>query len=760
MKMRTVIPRLALAAVPLVLAGIIAAREVGLTTPGSPQRRALRNFMGSLLGAGAPAAYAQNQAPAMAPLTIYADGLAPGWEDWSWAKRRLDDESGPARGKRALAMVPEGFRGIFLHHAPFNAAGYHALEFLFRGEAPIEVALADRDDKYSGAVPLARYLRSDPSLPPGWKAARIPLADLGLARLGGFISGVVFQAMEARPYPEVFFDEIRLVAGSAPAQPSSDRSVPEVEIAVSIDPGADRRPISPLIYGMSLASATHLHELRLGSNRWGGNAKTRYNWELGNASSAARDWRWANKISDPEAGHGVSSAVNRFHQLNTATGAVSLVTVPTIGWVAKDHDNNSYSINVPEDGGPPLPGTDGAIPGYDPTENRRRTSIPSFARKPGPFANPPDLTDGKVYQDEWIAYLVGKFGPAEKGGIRLYAMDNEPDLWSSTHTDIRPARLGYDDLLSIFLEYAAAVKAVDPTAQITGPVSWGWTGYEYSPLDQGDDNYRTHADRKRHGNLPFLRWFLQSVRAHDQRTGKRTLDVLDVHFYPQGRGLYPGENTISDPDRERRLRSTRGLWDASYVDESWIREPVRLLPRLREHIEAAYPGTRIGITEWNFGAERDISGGLATAEALGIFGREGVYIANYWTYPPPGSPAYLAFKLLRNPDGTGKGFGETSCRAASTAPDRVSVYAASEERSGAITLLLINKQAGTAARVPITVRGTEGRRFRGQATRLAAAQPDRLQPVTLPDVLNGTVAVTLPPFSATLVRLTPEGTAR
>ncbi len=64
-------------------------------------------------------------------------------------------------------------------------------------------------------------------------------------------------------------------------------------------------------------------------------------------------------------------------------------------------------------------------------------------------------------------------------------MDNEPDLWDSTHTDVHPARMGDDDLLRTFLDYAAAVKAVDPDAQVTGPVSWGWTGYEYSPLDRG-----------------------------------------------------------------------------------------------------------------------------------------------------------------------------------------------------------------------------------------------------------------------------------
>ena len=101
-------------------------------------------------------------------------------------------------------------------------------------------------------------------------------------------------------------------------------------------------------------------------------------------------------------------------------------------------------------------------------------------------------------------------------------------------------------LLRNFLDYATAVKAVDPSAMITGPVSWGWTGYNDSPLDRGSDLYHTHADRTRHGGEPFLLWFLKGVRAHDARTGQRSLDVLDVHFYPQWGSGFSGATAQSD----------------------------------------------------------------------------------------------------------------------------------------------------------------------------------------------------------------------
>ncbi|MES2464733.1 MAG: glycoside hydrolase family 44 protein [Armatimonadota bacterium] len=524
-----------------------------------------------------------------------------------------------------------------------------------------------------------------------------------------------------------------------------------VRVPVAIAPDQDRHSISPLIYGMAFAPLDYVRDLRLGLNRWGGNDKTRYNWVHGNAVNAARDWRFANRVAvgDPEIKNAPSAAADWFVRENKKGKAETLLTVPTIGWVARDTDNTNVSRNVPTGGGPSM-GANGAIAGYDPTENRTRTSVPSFARR----ASGTPAISGAVYQDEWIAHLKNQFGAANKGGVRLYAMDNEPDLWDGTHTDIHPAQMGYDDLLAQFLEYARAVKSVDSSAQVTGPVSWGWTGYHYSPLDRGNDNYRTHADRKRHGGEPLLLWFLKQVRASDTTAKSRSLDVLDVHYYPQEAGLYGG--AINDAStRERRVRATRSLWDPSYTDESWIAEPISLLPLLRRWIAEGYPGTRVGITEWNFGGESDISGGLAVAETLGIYGREDVYLANYWAFPPKNSPAYLAFKLYRNSDGNRRGFGDISCRASSENPELVSSYAATDSATGALTLMLINKMPQTTALVPLTYSGKPINSNGIAAWRLDEAAKNALRVCRPGELLSEkeTGQLTLPPYSVTLVRL-------
>ncbi|MBV9852389.1 MAG: glycoside hydrolase family 44 protein [Armatimonadetes bacterium] len=663
-----------------------------------------------------------------APLLIYAGQLGDGWQDWSWASHTLGNH-GP------ITMTPEGFKGVFLHHDTLGTGGYGALLVVARNVGKVNVVIADGGGKFLEHVPLQKY----------GSPARIPLAVLGVPKRGGAISGVVFQAATREAQPPVMIDQVALLPDlSLPPAPT------RATVSVTVDVGADRHPISPLIYGMAFAPPDYLQDLRLGVNRWGGNDKSRYDWVQGNACNAAADWGFRNRAaSDGAIPPGPSSAADAFVRQNRAAGAATLLTVPTLGWVARDADNNHASQNVPGSGGPPLAGPDGPIAGYDPTDNRIRTSVRSVARKNAPFTDAPTLAGGVVYQDEWIHHLVGAFGDAAAGGVRLYAMDNEPDLWDTTHRDVHPARMGYDDFLKTFLDYAAAVKDVDRAALITGPVSWGWTGFVYSPLDRGDDNFHTHADQDAHGGEWFLPWFLHQVRDHDAKAGRRTLDVLDVHYYPQGQGVYGAQD---DQDtRARRLRATRSLWDPTYADESWIAEPLRLIPRLREWVARDYPGTKIGLTEWSFGADTQMDGGLADADALGIFGREGVFLANYWAWPAKNGPAYLAFKLFRNADGQGHGFGNLSCRAVSADPGRLACYAATE--GGDLTLMLINKMPKATVTVPLALRGLPPAARAVKMWRVSADNPGRvaaLPPQTLP---GAAASLRLPPYSMTLLRV-------
>ena len=186
------------------------------------------------------------------------------------------------------------------------------------------------------------------------------------------------------------------------------------------------------------------------------------------------------------------------------------------------------------------------------------------------------------------------------------------------------------------------------------------------------------------------------MKEHEDKTGQRLLDVLDVHFYPQQTNVYGGGVGGLDPATAKlRIRSTRALWDPAYSDESWIGEPVKLLPRMRQLINENYPGTGLSIGEWSFGGESHISGGIATAIALGKFGTEGVTAAFYWTAPPANSPTFWAFRAFRNFDGNGGRFLDNSVEAVSST-DALSAFASTNANDSEMVNVFVNTDPNRA----------------------------------------------------------------
>ncbi len=562
---------------------------------------------------------------------------------------------------------------------------------------------------------------------PRWRVLLVGLLMGGVVGLAGGVAA----AVEHPHFAACLRDRLLDLGAHAPGQnPSS--------VVVQVDTEAPGRPISPLIYGVSGAGTAELQALGATVNRWGGNPSSRYNWVHGHAWNAARDWEFRNG----NYGQTEGLAADRFIAQTLAARAVPLITIPMLGWVARNDDNETRSRNVPADGGPPVTPGSSAVQGYDPAANRQVTSLPSLPRRPGSLGDPADPQAPVVYQDEWVRHLLNRFGGGSDG-VRYFAMDNEPDLWASTHTDIHPVRMGYEDTLRTFEEYATAVKAQHPRAVVQGPVVSGWTAYWYSALDRGTDRFATHADRRAHGDEPFLKWWLGQVGRRDAARGSRLLDLLDVHYYPQAERVF---SDAADPRTQAlRIRSTRSLFDSGYRDESWIGEPVMLIPRLKQWISERYPGTGIAITEYNWGGENDASGAVALAAVLGIFGREGVDLATYWTFPEPQSPAGAAFRLYRNFDGRGGTFGDRSLPARASHPG-VAAFAARHSDSGDVDVILINQGLTTLASLRLQLLRPSGRadafQLRGGSSQI---EPLRLASSAGP--------ITLPPLSVTLLRL-------
>src|SRR5262249_759096 len=150
---------------------------------------------------------------------------------------------------------------------------------------------------------------------------------------------------------------------------------------------------------------------------------------------------------------------------------------------------------------------------------------------------------------------------------------------------------------------------------------------------------------------------------------------------------------------------------------------------MREWVDLNYPGTKIALTEWNWGAEKTLYGALALAQVLGVFGREGLDIACHWADLGAGSPGYAAFKLFGNYDGAGHGFLGTSFSAHASMPELLSCFAAQEAGHGPLLLMVVNASPDSDL--------TPALRLAGASRRPTAVRSWRLWPEDPAHIVRG-----------------------
>jgi hypothetical protein len=507
---------------------------------------------------------------------------------------------------------------------------------------------------------------------------------------------------------------------------------------LSVDVSAARHAISPDIYGLNGADPAFAAEIGMPVARWGGNASSRYNY-TNHTYNTGSDWYFENIVAGPD------GTVEAFVKTNRDRGTKQIVTVPMAGWVAKDSpQDHPFACGFPATRFPQQDGFDqwdancgnGKLNGTNltgavPTD----TSVPADAS-----------FDGAM-----VSHLVSQFGTAAQGGVSIYELDNEPVLWSSTHRDVHPDVVTYDELGSKGTATAAAIKAADPSAAVLGPSGWGYCEW----VSSGVDGCALGTDAAAHGGLNLSQWYLKNMKNYsDAHGGQRFLDYFDQHFYPQISGdKTPEANAL-------RLRSTRSLWDPTYVEESWIgpsgvnAPPLQYIRTAKAWIAQYYPGTRLAITEYNWGALDDINGALAQADILGIFGREGLDLATIWGEPKPTDPGAYSFRMYRNYDGAGSRFGDVSLSATSSDQGQLAVYGAQRSSDHALTVMVVNKTANDLAS-SLSLAG-----FTGNGT----AQRFTYSPANLTSIVRGedvavdgdTVKATYPANSITLLVL-PQG---
>jgi len=295
---------------------------------------------------------------------------------------------------------------------------------------------------------------------------------------------------------------------------------------------------------------------------------------------------------------------------------------------------------------------------------------------------------------------------------------------------------------------STALKKYNSNIKTLGPVVWGWCAYFWSAAD----GCSCGADCKKHNSVPLLEWYLQQNCAN-ANGAQLPVDYLDIHYYPQA------SNVMNDDESpltlQHRFRAAKSIYKTGYIDESWINTEINLIPRMKGIIQQRCASTKFSISEYSFGPDDLSSVAMATAEAMAIFGREGVDIACKWVAPDVGTKAEAAFKFYTNFDGMGTNLidGAASIPGNTTNIDYATIYGIHIPSSNMLYVLMFNKEPGngriqvqvTVPGLPDSVNSAERFSFGKASTNIVARDK-----VT---ISNGKFSIVLSIFEATIIAI-------
>jgi hypothetical protein len=478
----------------------------------------------------------------------------------------------------------------------------------------------------------------------------------------------------------------------------------DVRFTVNSSTGA--KPISPYIYGSNFLgtgtpSAPYTLD-RLGGNRW-----SAYNWET-NASNAGKDYRYQNDnyLVNNQSNTPPGQAVLPSLQAAATNHRGLIVTVPMAGYASADALGTQIEANQ-----------------FAPSSRFKIVEAKKSTIYPGSsLSTSPDKTDNYVFTDEFVNWVESKKQPGQQV---FYDLDNEPGLWGETlpgnfsssnwqsssqpgrtHPEIHPYAPTYQELRDKTIANAGAIKDVNPDAIVFGGVGYGWNDFTslQGAQDQNNHTIAPHpGGNDPHGEMLYYDYLLQQTAAAEAQQGRTLMDVIDMHWYPeaQGGGVRITENNNSASVVAARVQAPRSLWDPTYTETSWITQfstlgPIKLLPRLQRDIDDFKPGTKMAITEYNYGGTNHISGGIAEADVLGIYGKQGVFAATFWDLYGSSNSQYVtgAFKMYLNYNGAGGKFGDTSVDASTDSISKSAVYASTDTSDPSkMVLVAINRMS-------------------------------------------------------------------
>ena len=449
--------------------------------------------------------------------------------------------------------------------------------------------------------------------------------------------------------------------------------IPETgDVSVTVDTDRELIRISPYIYGIN--DTGNIQNISPTVIKQTGVSLSTYNWETNYSNSGISGMNTndislvddypSSKWDKPALYADKLAARSRMYNI-----PVKLITLPMMGYVAADSmgivSNNDLS----------------------------RWHEIKFSKN-DTYLNNPDTNDNTVYVDEYVSFLVNRFGSSSEGGINGYFLDSEPDKWSENFPVIVSEPVTYTGLVEKSAELANAVKAIDSNAFVFGPSLSGLKGC----IDLGNRSGRAAADPQNEYSW-FIDYYLSEMRSKSAEAGYRLLDVLDVHYYteaqtPLGVDVLTGTDEFSNAFR---MQAVRTLWDSDYTEASNVvmmyKQFTPVIPTLQASIRMNYPKTRLSFSEYDFGGGSNMSGAIAEIDALGIFASQEVYLACLSPQTEEYPFQKAALNLFTNYDGSGSGFGDHLVYSDNGNDSMSSVYAAVDsEEPDVLRMIVTNRQ--------------------------------------------------------------------
>lgn len=281
---------------------------------------------------------------AQAPLPVYMDHLDSGFQNWGWATLNYTNTTPVHSGANSIAVtITSGYQGLQIWHADLNSSLYSSLTFWINGGTnggqKLQVyGLLHIGTNQNAATTNRCSLNTLQANT--WQQVAIPLSALGVANTNNF-SGFVIQGTLDAAQPTFYVDDIYLNAAPAPALNHLS-----VNATQSIR-AADARwfAVNTAVWDGNFDTATTISLLQGMGTRVlrfpGGSTSDEYHWATN--TKLTNTWRWVTSFAS-------------FIHVTTNIGAQAFVTVnygtgttnEAAAWVAYANGSttNTQSLGV------------------------------------------------------------------------------------------------------------------------------------------------------------------------------------------------------------------------------------------------------------------------------------------------------------------------------------------------------------------------------------------------------------------------------